>query len=176
MPRKFLNKFLPGRKKIQKLSGKWYLRPFKELILDPALWHVNRHGTCAALAMGLFICCLPIPGHTPLAILGAFLWRLNLPLAVAAVWLNNPLTAGAIYYGSYKLGAILLRVRLLPFPHHFSLDWLFAEFSRIWAPLWLGCIIVGILLALVGFVVLSIAWQISIRARWRKRRQERAAR
>ncbi|MGH8320689.1 MAG: DUF2062 domain-containing protein [Gammaproteobacteria bacterium] len=175
MPRRFLNKFMPDRQKLrQKLDSKWYLRPFRELLYDPALWHINRRGTCGALAMGLFICCLPIPGHTPLAILGALYWRFNLPLAAVTVWFNNPFTMGAIYYICYKLGATLLHVNSLPFPGHFSLDWLFREFSNIWEPLWLGCIIVGLLLSLVGYVALRITWSISIRRRWRRRARERA--
>ncbi|HVC37808.1 MAG TPA: DUF2062 domain-containing protein, partial [Gammaproteobacteria bacterium] len=153
--------------------NKWYVRPFRKVLYDPALWHVNRRGSCSAVAIGLFICCLPIPGHTPLALLAALYWRMNLPLAAITVWFNNPFTFGAIYYFSYRLGAALLHLK----PHHFhdlSLSWLLAEFSRIWEPLWLGCIIVGILLALIGYVMLSIAWQLSIRLRWYRRQQARA--
>lgn len=167
---------MPDRQKLRlKLGSKWYLRPFQELLYDPALWHINRRGTCGALAMSLFICCLPIPGHTPLAILGALYWRLNLPVAIVTVWFNNPFTMGAIYYISYELGATLLRVQSLPFPHHFSLNWLFGEFSRIWEPVWLGCIILGLLLSLIGYVTLRITWHVSIRRRWRRRKRERAA-
>lgn len=175
MPRKFLNKLMPDRQKLRrKLSEKWYLRPFKELIYDPALWHVNRRGSTGAIAIGLFICCLPIPGHMLLAVLAALYWRLNLPLAVVTVWFNNPFTFGAIYYLSYRLGAVLLHVRPHRFPDTFSLNWLITEFDHIWEPLWLGCILAGMLLALIGYVSLSIAWQLSIRARWRKRQTQRS--
>ncbi|HKV96735.1 MAG TPA: DUF2062 domain-containing protein [Gammaproteobacteria bacterium] len=176
MPRKFLNKLMPDRQKLRaRLSGKWYVRPFRKKLYDPALWHVNRHGSTGAIAIGLFICCLPIPGHMLLAVLAAFYWRLNLPLAVLTVWFNNPLTFGAIYYGNYRLGALLLHVHHHPFPRHLSFDWLFMELSRIWEPLWLGCIVGGMLLALIGYVTLSVLWQVSIRMRWRKRARLRAA-
>lgn len=176
MPRKFLNKLMPDRQKLRaKLSKKWYVQPFRGVLADPAVWHVNRRGSTGAIAIGLFICCMPIPGHMLLAVLAALYWRLNLPLAVLTVWFNNPLTFGAIYYGSYRLGSVLLHLHPHPFPEHFSFDWLFMELSRIWEPLWLGCIIVGMLLALVGYVSLSILWQVSIRTRWRKRARRRAA-
>lgn len=166
---------MPNSQKLRaKLRGKWYLRPFKDLVYDPALWHANRHSTSGAFAMGLFICCMPFPGHTLYAILGSLWWRLNLPLAVITVWLNNPFTMGAIYYGSYRLGARILGVYALPFPRHFSFNWLFQEFSRIWAPLVLGCVILGLILALIGYVALSIVWQVSIRGRWHHRQRERA--
>lgn len=175
MPRSFLNRWMPDPQKLRsKLRGKWYLRPFKELVSEPSLWHANRRSTSGAFAMGLFICCMPVPGHTLYAILGSLWWRLNLPLAVITVWFNNPFTMGAIYYGSYKLGARILGVHALPFPHHFSFNWLFQEFSHIWAPLVLGCVILGLVLALIGYVALSIAWQVSIRGRWHQRQRGRA--
>ncbi len=175
MPRKFLNKLMPNRQKLhQKLSNKWYVRPFRKVLSDPLLWHVNRRGSCGAVALGLFICCLPIPGHTPLAVLGAIYWRLNLPLAAVAVWFNNPFTFGAIYYFSYRLGADLLHLKPHHFPPQLSLSWMLGEFSRIWEPLWLGCIIVGMVLAIIGYVMLHIAWQLSIRLRWYRRQQARA--
>ncbi|MGA9855942.1 MAG: DUF2062 domain-containing protein [Gammaproteobacteria bacterium] len=176
MPRKFLKFLLPNRHKLtQKLSNKWYGRPFRELLHDPALWHINRRGSCGAVGMGLFICCLPIPGHTPLAMLGALYWRFNLPLAAIIVWFNNPFSFGPIYYFSYRLGATLLHIKPHHFPNGLTLSWrLISEFSRIWEPLWLGCIIMGSLLALIGYVVLSITWQISIRLRWIQRKQARA--
>lgn len=176
MPRKFLNKLiLKGQELIHKHSSKWYVHPFKELLYNPALWHVNRRGSCGALALGLFICCLPIPGHMLLALLGALYWRLNLPLALVAVWFNNPFTIAPIYYLNYRLGAALLHLKPHHFPDELSLSWLIAEFSRIWEPLWLGCIIAGMLLAIIGYAVLSLVWQISIRLRWHKRQQERVS-
>lgn len=175
MPRKFLNKLMPDRQKLRKkLSSKWYVQPFRELLSDPALWHVSRRGSTGAIAIGLFICCLPIPGHMLLAVLAALYWRLNLPLAVLTVWFNNPLTFGVIYYGSYRLGALLLHLKHHPFPQHLSFDWLFMELSRIWEPLWLGCIVVGMLLALIGYVALSLIWQVSIRTRWHRRQRQQA--
>jgi uncharacterized protein (DUF2062 family) len=174
MPRKFLNKLMPDRQKLHtKLTGKWYVQPFRELLSDAGLWHVNRRNSTGAIAIGLFICCLPIPGHMLLAVLASLYWRLNLPLAVLTVWFNNPLTIGLIYYGSYRFGALLLHLQHHPFPRHLSFDWLFMELSQIWEPLWLGCIIVGILLALIGYVTLSVIWQVSIRVRWCKRQRQR---
>ncbi|MHB8424116.1 MAG: DUF2062 domain-containing protein [Gammaproteobacteria bacterium] len=174
MPRKFLNKLMPDRQRLRnKLRDKWYVRPFKDLLYDPALWHINRRGSCGALALGLFICCLPVPGHMLLAVLGAFYWRFNIPIAVVSVWANNPLTMGPIYYFSYQLGAHILRQKPHPFPDELSINWLISEFSRIWEPLWLGCIIAGILLAGIGYIVLSITWQVSIRLRWHRRQRER---
>lgn len=174
MPRKFLNKLMPDRHALHaQLHGKWYMRPFQALLHDPGLWHINRRGSCGAFALGLFICCMPIPGHMLLAVLGALYWRFNLPIAVVSVWANNPLTFGPIYYLSYKFGTLILHLKPHPFPEHMSLHWLLAEFTHIWEPLWLGCILTGLLFALIGYIGLRITWRVSIRRRWNRRQRER---
>ena len=177
MARKFLTKYLPDRETLHaRLHGKWYMRPFDLLLQDPALWHVDRRGSCQALALGLFICCLPVPGHTVLAVLGAFYWRVNLPVALASVWANNPLTFGPIYYFGYKLGSWLLQHKARRFPDQITLDWLMMEFKHIWAPLWLGGIVEGLLFALIGYATLDLAWRLSITGRWKLRQAQRRER
>ncbi|HEX2666741.1 MAG TPA: DUF2062 domain-containing protein [Gammaproteobacteria bacterium] len=182
MPRKFLTKLLPNPEKLHaKLHGKWYLRPFDFLLHDPMLWHIGRRGTCRALALGVFIACLPIPGHMIMAVLGALYWRMNLPVAVAAVWVNNPLTFGPIYYIGYKLGAWLLN------PFHPGLvvkepvtrAWRVPELTHTWNAIkafLLGCTVEGLVLALVAYIVFDLAWRLSIRGRWKLRKLEREGR
>jgi uncharacterized protein len=174
MARKFLNKYLPDREELHaRLHGKWYMRPFDLLLHDPALWHVDRRGSCQALALGLFICCLPVPGHTVLAVLGALYWRVNLPVAFASVWVNNPLTFGPIYYFGYKLGSWLLQHHARHFPETITAEWLISEFKHIWVPLWLGGIVEGLLFALIGYAALDLAWRLSITGRWKLRQAQR---
>src|SRR5690242_14638182 len=105
MPRKFLTRYLPDHEKLHaRLHGKWFMRPFDFLMHDPALWDISRRSTCRALALGAFISCLPMPGHSALSVIGALFFRANMPVAFAAVWINNPLTLGPIYYVAYKIG------------------------------------------------------------------------
>ncbi len=177
MARKFLIKYLPDRETLHaKLHGKWYMRPFDVLLHDPALWHIGRRGSCQALALGLFLCCLPVPGHSVLVVFAAIYWRVNLPVAFASVWVNNPLTFGPIYYFGYKLGAWLLQHRARRFPDKITLDWLMTEFKHIWAPLWLGGVVEGLLFALIGYAALDLAWRLSIAGRWKLRQVERRER
>ena len=174
MARKFLIKYLPDRDMLHaKLQGKWYMRPFDLLLYDPAIWHISRRGTCQALALGVFICCLPVPGHVVLAVLGAIYWRVNLPVAFAAVWVNNPLTFGPVYYFGYKLGSWLLQHRARHFPDKITAEWLISEFKHIWVPLWLGGIVEGLLFALIGYAALDLAWRLSITGRWKLRQAQR---
>ncbi|MHC5214907.1 MAG: DUF2062 domain-containing protein, partial [Planctomycetota bacterium] len=66
------------------------------------------------IATGFFVAYIPILGlHMLLALLLAWLLRANKAIAVAAVWICNPLTFVLIYYPCYRVGHFLL-----PFFHN----------------------------------------------------------
>ncbi|HEY4128711.1 MAG TPA: DUF2062 domain-containing protein [Gammaproteobacteria bacterium] len=180
MPRKFLSKIVPEPEKLHaKLHGKWYMRPFDFLWHDPALWHVGRRGTCRALALGAFVCCLPIPGHTIFAVLGALYWRINMPVAVAAVWINNPLTIGPIWYGGYKIGRLLLNPLHLNQDNHGVVNQSMRapELMHAWylvEETFLGCVVEGVIFAILAYIIFDVAWRLSISGRWKLRKAERA--
>ncbi len=61
------------------------------------------------MAVGIFAAFTPtIPFHTILAISLAFVFKASKPAALIGSWFSNPLTIPALYYGSYKVGGILL--------------------------------------------------------------------
>ncbi len=182
VPRKFLSKVVPEPEKLHAmLHGKWYMRPFDFLWHDPALWHIGRRGTCRALALGAFVCCLPIPGHTIFAVLGALYWRINMPVAVAAVWINNPLTIGPIWYGGYQIGRLLLKpLHLNPHSNEVVNHSMHAsELMRAWQMVeetFLGCVVEGVIFAIIAYVLFDLAWRLSISGRWKLRANERKER
>jgi hypothetical protein len=49
-----------------------------------------------------------------------------------------------------------------PFRFELSLAWLGDKFVTIWQPLLLGCILLGALAALVGYIVLDLLWRASL--------------
>ena len=184
MPRKFLTRYLPDQETLHaKFHGKWYMRPFDYLMHDPALWYISRRGTCRGLALGAFICCLPMPGHSALSVLGSLYLRANMPVAFAAVWINNPLTLGPIYYIAYKIGKHILDVLHLNEVPRGAIEhpWLTPELSKAWQilePALLGGVIEGMVFAVAAYTAFDLAWRLSIRGRWRRRqklRREKAA-
>lgn len=72
-------------------------------ILDFERGHLAR-----GLAIGMFWAFLPIPFQMAPAALFCFFARGNLPLALVAVWISNPLTYPAIFYFEYRVGAFVL--------------------------------------------------------------------
>nr|WP_186338979.1 DUF2062 domain-containing protein [Mariprofundus sp. NF] len=157
---------MPDHKKIREHK---HLRCFGTLLHNPALWHMNRHSVAKAFAVGLFFAWVPVPFQMVLAAGGAILFHANLPLSIVLVWLTNPLTMPPMFYGAYKLGAWLLGEELQHFEMELSFAWLQHEMSLIWAPFLIGCLVLGIVSALLGFFGIQIAWRRMVVKRWRKR-------
>jgi uncharacterized protein len=76
------------------------------------LWDFHRHSLRGGLCLGVFVGFTPtIPFHMIIAAVTAVFLRVNLPIALLACWVSNPLTAGPIYWYGYKLGhAIMVRI------------------------------------------------------------------
>lgn len=170
MPRRFLKKVLPGPRNLRDL---WFLRPFDALLHDPALWALHRRSVVRALALGLFVAMIPIPGQTALAGVLALLLRLNLPVAVIATLFNNPLTMYPLFYMAYRTGTELLGLPPQPFEMELSIEWLTAGLGRWWKPLLLGCLLMGTAIATLGFSFLNLLWRLMLAYRFRNRRSFR---
>lgn len=162
MPRKLLRRYLARSPALREHRA---LSLFREQLHDPNLWHLNRRSVSGGVAVGLFCMYMPIPFEMGLAALCAIVFRVNLPIAVALVWISNPLTWVAMYGVAYLLGAWLLGEPTIPL-EHVSLRWLGMNF----ASLWLGCLILGSFLALVGYLFVRAAWRINVIRAWRARR------
>ena len=170
MPRRFFKKVLP---RPRHLRDQWFLRPFDALLHDPALWAIHRRSVVRALALGLFIAMVPSPGQTALAGAAAMILRVNLPVALLATWVNNPVTMGPLFYLAYRIGNELLGLPPQPFELELSFEWLAAELGRIWQPLLLGCLILGTTIATIGFSILNLLWRLMLAYRFRTRRNNR---
>ncbi len=83
---------------------KWQKRLKVILSLDNHPGHI-----AAGFAVGVFISCTPFYGlHTLLAIVAAFVFRLNKLTCITGSWVNTPLTVIPVTALSYKLGRVLL--------------------------------------------------------------------
>ena len=170
MPRKIFKRWSPDPHKIRSTPA---LKFLGVLLHDPNLFHLNRHSVSVAFFVGLFIAFLPIPGQIPLAAIGAFLFRCNLPIAVALVWISNPLTFPFIFYGTYKLGAWMLQKPYSKFSFELSWTWLKNDFLLIWEPMLLGCLMAGLFFGCVGYLAIQWIWRWHVVTRWRERRQHK---
>lgn len=172
MPKKLIQRFLPNPRKIANSKA---VRVFGSLGQQANLWHLNRRSASRAFAIGLFVAFLPIPMQMMVAAALAILFRANLPLSVALVWISNPITMPALFYASYQLGAFLLGRRTEPFLFEPSLAWFMASLGSVGPAFILGCVVLGILAGLTGFITIRILWRQAAIKAWRERQRERAA-
>lgn len=136
-----------------------FVNIFGTLLHDPNLWHLNRRSVANAAAVGLFVMYLPVPVQSLIAAAVAIWLRVNLPIAMALVWISNPLTSPPMYYFAYVLGCWVLGIPFAGFDPAFWLDW--HHWLDLLAPLLIGCLICSSLCALLGYVAVRLLW------RWR---------
>lgn len=125
-------------------KAKWKKRFKAILSLDSHPGHIS-----AGFAVGVFISFTPFFGlHTPLAIVAAFIFRLNKLTCITGAWVNTPLTIVPILGLSYKLGRVL---RGLP-PDELHLRGLEWHHLQIHAKsLFLGSSILGFVAAVLSY-------------------------
>lgn len=168
MPRKLIKKYLPDPEKIRKMKG---LGVLAKWLGNANLWHIHRHNTAKAFAIGLFWMSIPVPSQMFMAAISAIIWRANLPVSVALVWISNPLTMPPIFYFNYVIGTLILGTNTensLGF--EMSLDWLLNTLGELWLPLFLGSFVVGMALAIISYFGLLLFWKINVISRWKNRK------
>lgn len=170
MPRRFFKRYMPHPDRIKENKS---LRFLGVLIHDPNLWHLNRHSVSRAMAIGLFWAMIPIPMQMLVAAFCAIPARANLPIAVGLVWLTNPLTMPAVFYGNYKVGAWLLDSPVSAVPMELSLTWVRHLLENHWQPLYLGSLVTGVILAILGYALTQAYWRWWVGRSWRRRQQDR---
>lgn len=182
MPRKFLKRYMPSVDKVREIKA---LGIFGDALFHPALWHLNRRSAAGGIATGLF--CGLIPG--PLQMLGAgiaaVLFRVNLPLALLTTLYTNPLTIVPLYLVAYKIGALVLGAAGGKTPEP-PPEWIWSQMRAsmeafgqwmldLGAPLALGVLMLATLLAIGGYVVVRVLWNVYLRLAWAARARRRNA-
>ena len=171
MPRKALRRWLGNSRQQLRAGGLRSL--FGKLLHNPNLWHLNRFSVAWAVSVGLFVAFMPVPSQMVLAAAIAILVGCNLPIAVAVVWVSNPVTMAPLFFAAYKLGAWILDMPAEPVNFEMSLHWLVNQLGEIWEPFLLGCVTLGLLCATVGHVTVRLIWRIDVATSWRDRQRRR---
>jgi uncharacterized protein len=167
---RWLKRITPDRHTLEKL---WCLRPIKTLVLDRGCWTFHRHSVTRAFAVGLFIAFIPptpLPVHIVTCVILGVLFRLNLPVLIATVFLSNPLTWLPQVAGSIWVGAKLMGMDLMPVLHELHHRHPWRHIGELWAPLLLGALVLGLAAAGAGYVLAQLAWRAHVLYQLRRRR------
>ncbi|NKF52432.1 DUF2062 domain-containing protein [Shewanella sp. WXL01] len=166
MPKKFIEKYMPNP---EELKNHKYLKVFGNLLHKPNLWALNRKSAPGAFAIGLFAAWVPIPFQMILAAALAIFFNVNLPVSVALVWLTNPVTMPFMFYAAYLLGAKIMGRPEQEFHFEASWAWVESSLSTIGLPFLVGCGVLAVVSAIVGYFVMSNLWKYNVLFKWNKR-------
>lgn len=170
MSKKLIQKWMPHPGRITENPTIKRLGP---CLQDPGLWHINRRSVSGAVALGLFCSFIPVPFQMLLAALGAILFHVNILIAVPMVWVSNPITIPPIFYFCYQVGVWILGTPVQTFEFELSFNWLLYELTLIWQPFLLGCFIMAILSAIIGYSTVRLTWRYHLWQRIKLRRSRR---
>ena len=169
MPRRFLKSVLPKQDDIQKHKS---FKRFGNLLRLHYLWHLNRQSVSRGVAIGMFWAFIPIPFQMVPATFFAILFRGNLLVSVALVWITNPVTMPPIFYFSYRLGRLILGKSVSGSQVTPDILWFLEKINEIWWPLLTGSLVIGITLSVLGHLIINQFWRYRIIYAWIKRREK----
>lgn len=165
--KQWLKRYLPDSHQLRAHKRLQFLGAY---LHDPRLWHFSRRSTVRGLAAGAFFAFVPVPWQMLLAAITAAWLRFNLPVAVAMVWITNPLTIPPIAFLNYRFGAWLLNKPPLEGPFEPTLEWMLQRAGDLGWPLLVGSMATAVVAGCATFVVAHLIWRWHIIARFRRRR------
>lgn len=169
MPKKIIERFMP---KPETLRNHKHLQMFGKLLHKPNLWALNRRSAPMAFAVGLFVAWVPMPFQMVLAAALAIIFNCNLPVAVALVWVTNPITMPFMFYAAYLFGTTLLNHPPQEFAFQANWQWIEASLSTIGPPFLVGCLAFAIIFATLGYFVVHNLWKYSILFKWKRKKRQ----
>ena len=105
--KKFFKRYIPDRNEIKKYK---MLNFLGSSLFHEDLWKFNRISFCRAIAIGVFLGWMPMMFQMIPAAYFAVVFRANLPLSLAGVWISNPITMAPMMYFAYLFGNNVLNL------------------------------------------------------------------
>lgn len=171
----WLKRITPQRRTLEKI---WCLKPFATVVVDRGCWAFRRTRVIRGFSLGLLVAFVPptpfLPLHLTLCALFGMLFRVNIPVMVATVFVSNPLTWFPQIAGSIWVGAKLMGLNLVPVLHGLSHRDLRAQLHQLWQPLLLGALVLGLCAAALGYILAHLAWRARVTYLVHRRRRLRS--
>ena len=130
---------------------------------------VNRKSITRGLMVGIFWGFIPMPMQMLAVVFTTPFFRFNVPIAIATVWLSNPVTMPFMYYMEYLTGAFLLGYDALHV--ELTMHWFSTHLGDIFIPLYVGTFFYAITVSIIVYYSINWLWIKSVRQE--KRHQKR---
>ncbi|WP_201535769.1 DUF2062 domain-containing protein [Psychrobacter ciconiae] len=183
MPKKRLKAMLPTPEKLMESRSLKYFAPH---LADARLWQFNRKSLNKAVYIGVLSAFFPLPGQMLLALIGALIFRANVPMALGLTWITNPVTTLPVFYAAYYVGATILGEPMISLRligrmiSDFSL-WILADSANPFvtyqgsvsiAAFCLGLVLLAIVTSIICGLAFNAIWRYRTVITWQKRQLE----
>jgi len=180
VPKKRLKALLPTPEKLMESRSMKYFAPH---LVDARLWQFNRKSLNKAVYIGVLSAFFPLPGQMLLALIGALVFRANVPMALGLTWITNPVTTLPVFYAAYYVGATILgepmiSLRLIgKMVADFSL-WILADGASPFVTyqgsvsitaFCLGLVLMAIVTSIICGLAFNVIWRYKTIISWQKR-------
>jgi uncharacterized protein (DUF2062 family) len=167
---RWLKRITPHRDSFEK---HWFLKPYTAIVARAQCWTFHRSSVTRAFALGLFIAFIPptppLPLHMVICTICGVLFRLNLPVLFATVFLSNPFTWLPQVAASVWVGAKLMGMDFTPVVKHVGRHHFGEVLHQLWQPMLLGALVLGAAAAAIGYVLAQCLWRARVVYLWRRR-------
>ncbi|WEK47337.1 MAG: DUF2062 domain-containing protein [Candidatus Andeanibacterium colombiense] len=173
----WLSRNMPTR---ESMEHNRFIQPFAHRVLRSELWRFTRRSVPRGVALGLLVGIIIPFAQIFFAALLSVSVRANVPVAAVTTFVTNPFTTPLIWYFSYEVGSLILRVDAATVGAPVSTTLQQTDFDQ--ALQWLtgatlvtafGLVVVAVASAAVSYLVTGWVWRGWI---GRKRRRHLASR
>jgi len=151
--RKFFKKRTSGKSKLDTFLDKYNL--------PKVYFHINRKMITRGVFIGLFWGFIPMPFQMVAVMAMSPFLKFNIPIAIAMVWLSNPLTMPPMYYMEYLTGNFILGYEGIA-NIELTLEWFSQNMDNIFIPLYVGSAFYSIIVSSIIYISLNWLWIYSV--------------
>ena len=163
MIRKFFRKKANSKGKLDTFLDKYKL--------PRTYFNINRKMITRGVFMGLFWGFIPMPFQMVAVLAMTPFFRFNVPIAIAMVWLSNPITMPPMYYMEYLTGNFILGREGIT-SVELTLEWFSANMDDIFIPLYVGTAFYSIVVSGLIYVGLNWLWIHSVNTEQREKKKK----
>lgn len=120
----------------------------------------SRKAVTRGIGIGLFIAFIPMPAQMLLVVALVPFLRFNVPLAIAMVWISNPVTMPFMYYLEYLTGGYMLGMRIEEV--ELSVEWFSNNLHNIFVPLYVGAFFYSFVVSIAIYYIIDRLWIYSV--------------
>ncbi len=130
--------------------------------LPTGYFGTNRRSMTRGIAIGWFWGSIPMPMQMAGVMAVTPFMKFNVPIAIAVVWLSNPITYPAIFYGEYLIGNLLLGRESID-GIQLTMHWFHTHWGQIATSLYLGAFFVATVVNVGVYALVNWLWIRSVK-------------